>query len=153
MPAWPVGRQRATVGFVDSVKFTDGFHLPWLGRKVLYFPQPPGLPAPRLREQVSPPFSDSRTVTCRVQGKAPSRTGQAGFARRLFCACSFLSYSSARRAVPVTLPNWLLFFLFSPKSRAQLFTQRKQGSDKVTEYTCCENMQAEAEEKKTFFHK
>lgn len=131
-------------------------HLPWPRRKVLYFPQPPGLPASRLREQVSRLFSDSHTVTCRVHGKAPSRTGQAGFATSLFCACSFFPSSPARQAVPVTLPSWLFFlsfFLFSPKSRAQLFTQRKQGSDKVTEYTCCENMQAEAEEKKTFFHK
>ena len=62
--------------------------------------------------------------------------------------------SPARQAFPEILSMWLFFFFFfSPKPRAQLFTQRKQGSDKVTEYTCCENMQAEAEEKKTFFHK
>lgn len=66
-----------------------------------------------------------------------------------------LPFQPSQASLPSDIPELAFFFpfFFSPQSRAQLFTQRKQGSDKVTEYTCCENMQAEAEGKKTFFHK
>lgn len=43
---------------------------------------------------------------------------------------------------------WAFFY-----SKAEIFTQGKEGSDGVTEYTCWENMQAETEEKITFCHK
>lgn len=62
--------------------------------------------------------------------------------------CAQFKNNISRRVQPLqVVPLGLLY------AKAEIFTQGKKGSDRVTEYTCCENMQAGTEEKITFCHK